>query len=150
AGTPTGTVTFKDGATTLGTGTLNASEQATFSTAALSVGSHSVTAVYGGDTNELISTSGAVSQVVAQDSTTTTLTSSLNPLAFGRGALRPAPARRSSPRAGTPTGTVTFKDGATTLGTGTLSGGSATFSTSTLSVASHSVTAVYGGDTNDQ
>ena len=48
------------------------------------------------------------------------------------------------------TGTVTFKDGATTLGTGTLSSGTATFSTSALSAGTHSnITAVYGGDTND-
>jgi hypothetical protein len=45
--------------------------------------------------------------------------------------------------AGTPTGTVTFKDGATTLGTGTLSAGKATFVTSKLAVGSHSITASY-------
>ena len=48
------------------------------------------------------------------------------------------------------TGTVTFKDGSTTLGTGTLSGGTATFTptASQLTVAGspHSITAVYGGD----
>ncbi|HMF36072.1 MAG TPA: Ig-like domain repeat protein, partial [Isosphaeraceae bacterium] len=56
----------------------------------------------------------------------------------------------NSPGAGTPTGTVTFKDGATVLGTGTLSGGVATFTRSTpLSAGAHHITAVYGGDTND-
>ena len=54
----------------------------------------------------------------------------------------------ASPGTGTPTGTVTFKDGSTTLGTGTLSGGTATFSTSQLAVGPNSITAVYGGDTN--
>src|SRR5205807_396821 len=47
---------------------------------------------------------------------------------------------------GTPTGTVTFKDGTTKLGTVALSGGVAKFSTTTLSVATHSITAVYSGD----
>ena len=47
-----------------------------------------------------------------------------------------------------PTGTVTFKDGSTTLGTSTLSGNTATFTTSTLSVGSHSITAAYGGAPN--
>ena len=42
-------------------------------------------------------------------------------------------------------GTVTFKDGSTTLGTGTLSGGTATYSTSALAAGSHTITAVYGG-----
>jgi hypothetical protein len=44
-------------------------------------------------------------------------------------------------------GTVTFKDGATTLGTGSVSGGTATFSTSSLSAGgTHNITATYGGD----
>ena len=51
AGNPTGTVTFQDGGTTLGTATLNGSGVATYTTGAftLSVGTHSITAVYGGD-----------------------------------------------------------------------------------------------------
>ena len=47
---------------------------------------------------------------------------------------------------GSPTGTVTFADGAAQLGTGTLSGGSATYTTSGLSAGSHSISAVYSGD----
>ena len=47
------------------------------------------------------------------------------------------------------TGTVTFKDGSKTLGTAALSGGSFSFSINNLAVGSHSITAVYGGDTND-
>ena len=54
----------------------------------------------------------------------------------------------TSPGSGTPTGTVTFYDGANRVGTGDVSGGIATFSTSTLSVGTHSIKAVYGGDTN--
>jgi hypothetical protein len=45
------------------------------------------------------------------------------------------------------TGTVTFKDGNATLGIGNLNYGLATFSTK-LSTGIHSITAVYGGDTN--
>jgi hypothetical protein len=63
---PTGTVTFKDGASTLGTGTLNSHGAASFTTSALSVGTHSVTAVYGGDANNVASTSSPVTQVVEQ------------------------------------------------------------------------------------
>ncbi len=50
--------------------------------------------------------------------------------------------------AGTPTGTVTFLDGSTTLRMGTVSGGVATFTTSTLATGAHSITAAYGGDAN--
>jgi hypothetical protein len=49
---------------------------------------------------------------------------------------------------GSPTGTVTFLDGATPLGMGTLTGGVATLTTSGLTVGSHTITAVYGGDGN--
>ena len=59
----TGTVTFKDGTTTLGAGTLSAST-ATFSTSGLSVGNHSISAVYGGDTTHSTSTSAALAQQV--------------------------------------------------------------------------------------
>ncbi|HEX4054593.1 MAG TPA: Ig-like domain repeat protein [Tepidisphaeraceae bacterium] len=149
SGTPTGTVTFMDGATTLGTGTLNGSGIATFSTSALALNDHSITAVYGGDTNFTTSTSSALTQTVDQDGTTSTVSSSANPSVFGQSVTFTATVTASAPGSGTPTGTVTFMDGATTLGTGTLDGsGVATFSTSALALNDHSITAVYGGDTN--
>ncbi|OLC79652.1 MAG: hypothetical protein AUH72_14140, partial [Acidobacteria bacterium 13_1_40CM_4_65_8] len=145
AGTPTGTVTFKDASTTLGTGTLIGGTT-TFTTSSLSVASHTVTAVYGGDTNFTTSTSPTVTQTVSQASTTTSVASSATPSVFGQPVTFTATVAAVSPSAGTPSGTVTFKDGATTLGTGTLSGGTATFTTSSLSVASHVITASYSGD----
>jgi photosystem II stability/assembly factor-like uncharacterized protein len=146
-GTPTGTVTFEDGLTVLGSGALSGGV-ATFSISTLAVGSHSITAVYGGDTNGAGSTSSAVSQVVNQDSTTTALTSSVNPSVFDQSVTFTATVTANPPGSGTPTGTVTFKDGTATLGTGALSGGVATFSISTLAVGLHSITAVYSGDSN--
>ena len=147
-GTPTGTVTFKNGSTTLGTGTLSGGV-ATFTTSTLSVATHSITAVYGADTNDLASTSTVTSQVVNKDATTTALSSSANASVFGQSVTFTATVTATSPGVGTPTGTVTFKDGLTTLGTGTLRGGVVTFTTSTLSVATHSITAVNGGSTDD-
>jgi pectate lyase len=140
--TATGTVTFKDGSTTLGTGTLSGGT-ATLSTSSLSVSSHAITAVYGGDAAYISSTSSALTQTVNTAGTTTTVASSQNPGTYGASVTFTATVTPS-----TATGTVTFKDGSTTLGTGTLSGGTATLSTSSLSVSSHSITAVYGGDTN--
>ena len=61
---PTGTVTFYDGTTTLGTSTLNGSGIATYTTSSLSVGQHSMTAVYGGDANNAGSTSSVLTQTV--------------------------------------------------------------------------------------
>lgn len=60
----TGQVAFRDGNTTFGTASLNASGMATFSTTSLSGGNHSVTAAYAGDGNFLSSTSPALNQVV--------------------------------------------------------------------------------------
>jgi len=148
-GTITGTVTFKDGTTTLGTGTVSAGTT-TFSTSSLTQGSHSITAVYGGDTNFATSTSTAVSQVVnasTKAATTTVVTSSKNPSTTGQSITFTATV--SSSTAGAISGSVTFLDGATTLGTGPVgTGGVATFTTTSLTAASHSITAVYGGDTN--
>ena len=149
AGTPTGTVNFLDNGTQIGTGTLNSSGVATFSTTTLSVATHSITAVYVGDTNFKTSTSTAVSQVVSQASTTSTVATSSATTLFGQGLTFTATIVPVSPGAGTPTGTVTFKEGAATLGTGTLdSTGKATFTTSSLPRGSHSITVVYPGDTN--
>ena len=134
-------MTFKDGTTTLGTGTISGTT-ATFSTAALTGGSHSITAVYGGNSNYATSTSSATTQVVNTASTTTGLASSANPSLPGSSVTFTATVTSGA------TGTVTFYDGVTSLGTGTISGTTATFSTSGLSVGSHSITAVYGGNSN--
>jgi len=53
-GAPTGTVTFKDGTTVLGTGTLNGSGVASFTTSTLTVGSHPLTANYGGTASQIL------------------------------------------------------------------------------------------------
>jgi hypothetical protein len=150
AGTITGTVTFLDGATSLGTGTVGAGGVVMLMTSSLAAGSHSITAQYGGDANFATSTSPVLSQVVngaARASTTTALLSSLNPSTTGISVTLTATV--TSATAGTITGTVTFLDGATSLGTGSIGGGGkATLSTSALTQGSHSITAQYGGDTN--
>lgn len=74
---PTGTVTFYDGGTSIGTGTLSVvggQDEATCSTSSLSTATHSITAVYtSGDVNFNASPlSSAISQVVNKDNTTTT------------------------------------------------------------------------------
>ncbi|MBB5346151.1 beta strand repeat-containing protein, partial [Tunturibacter empetritectus] len=61
SGTPTGTVTFFDNGTQVNTATLSSSDVATFSTTSLSVGVHTITAVYSGDTDFSSSTASAAS-----------------------------------------------------------------------------------------
>ena len=61
---PTGVVTFLDGSTVLGTQTLVGSGVASFSTSALSVGNHAITASYGGDANSVASVSSVLTETV--------------------------------------------------------------------------------------
>jgi hypothetical protein len=144
-GTLTGTVTFQDGASALGTGTLSGGT-ATFTTSGLTAGTHSITAVYSGDANFAGSTSPALMQTVNKVASSTSVpASSNNPSIFGSAVTFTATVKPGS-GSGTPTGTVTFNDGATVLGPGTLSGGTATLTTSGLGAGVHSITAVYGGD----
>ncbi len=142
-----GTVTFMDGTATLGTAPLSGGV-ANFTTSALIPGQYAISAVYGGDADFTGSSSSAINQVVDQASTSTTLSSSANPVVFGQIVTFTALVTADFPGTGTPTGTVTFKDGTTTLGTADLRAGAAAFSTSALAVGTHSITAVYTGDAN--
>jgi predicted outer membrane repeat protein len=144
---PSGSVTFLDGTTVLGTGTLTAAGgmfTATFTTSGLTAGSHSITARYEGDTNFNTSTSSAVNQVVGQG-TTTNLVSSQNPSGQNQPVTFTATVMPTS-GTGTPTGTVTFLDGTTVLGTGTLTSGTATFTFMFTTTGTHPITARYNGD----
>ncbi|MGB7437157.1 MAG: Ig-like domain repeat protein [Candidatus Acidiferrum sp.] len=147
SGIPTGSVTFKNGATTLGSGALNGSGIATFTTTALAVGSQTIVAVYSGDTVNLTSTSAALAEEIQEN---TGVTISANANALYSGASVTFTATVTAPGGVVPTGTVTFRDGGTVLGTVTLNGfGVATYSTTALAIGSHTITAVYSGDANN-
>jgi hypothetical protein len=152
-GGPTGTVTFKNGETVLGTSVLvpvagsdPAKSVATFPTQAkeLSAGTLTITATYKGDALSG-KVSGTTTHTVNQAATITSVKSSVNPSTVGQTVKLTATV--TSPTT-IPTGTVTFMDGSTVLGTGTLSGGSAMHQTSTLTAGSHNITVVYGGTAN--
>jgi hypothetical protein len=137
-------VSFMEGTTVLGTGTLSGGSTR-FTTSALSGGTDLISAVYGGDWNFAGSTSRAVSQVVIKEATTTSVISSNHQSISGTAVTFTATVKSTT--TGTPTGTVTFMSGRARLGTGTLSAGEAKYTTSTLAVGSHRITAVYGGST---
>jgi hypothetical protein len=150
AGTPTGTVLFRDGGASLfgcETVPLNASGVATCSIATLSQGSHSITAVYSGTATYLPSTSAAYSQGVAAKVTpSVSLIRSSNPANAGVSITFTASVTGSS---GVATGTITFRDNGSPISgcsSLTLSGGSAVCMTSTIPAGSHSITASYGGN----
>jgi hypothetical protein len=137
-----GSVTFRDGAVDLQTVAL-AGGVAHLQYAFPMVGSHSLTASYGGDARHDASVSAAVSETVGQAATAITLMSSLNPSMAGGAVTLTAVV---SPAAAT--GTVTFKEGAVVLGTQAVAGGQAMFSIASLPLGTHTITATYGGDTN--
>ena len=139
-GVPTGTVTFQDGGRSLGTVTLSAGI-ARLTTSALANGAHSIVAIYNPSGDFTASRSSVLRQSVLPGGTTATqVVSSLNPSRQGDAVTFTATVTGSG---GTPTGTVTFRDGGATLGTARLSGGIANFTTNALRAGTHSITAVY-------
>jgi hypothetical protein len=142
----TGSVTFLDNNTTIGTATLT-NGAASLSTSALGAGTHAITASYGGDGNFGPSSSAVTALSIARTASTTTLIAAPNPSTSGQAATFTVTVAGLT-GGPTPTGTVTFLDGTTALRTATLSGGVATFTISTLSVGAHAITASYGGDAN--
>ena len=161
SGTPpsSDTVTFKDGASTISCGSGSTSFNGTLATCSVTYAStigspHSITAVFGGDANYATSTSSALSQAVNVASTTTSVTSTINPSAVGQQVTYAATVAVTSPGSGTPlsSDTVTFKDGASTLSCGSgsvaFNGTTATCVVTPSTAGSHSITAVFGGDAN--
>ena len=147
--TPTGTITFMDGATIIAPNVPLSGKKATFTTNALMPGSHAITAVYSGDANFNGSTSSALNILVRKAVTSTTIVSSINPSQSGNPVTFTATVRTAALVLGAPTGTVTFKDGRTILGVIALDGsGQATYTTAALYRGTHVINAVYSGDGN--
>jgi hypothetical protein len=127
---------------TIGSGT-TAGGVASFTTSSLTAAKYTIKATYAGDVN-FVPSSGAVSQVVQPYSTTTALSSSLNPSAYKQAVTFTATVTSAGPD--TPTGKVVFKDGTSQIGTVTLTAGVAMVTKSNLAVGTHSITAHYEGD----
>ncbi len=147
SGTATGSVQFYNGALLLGSGSLN-SGRALLSTSALDTGSHSVTAVYGGDGHRLGSTSAPLTQVVNATPgapTSTSMAASATQTTAGQEVSFTATVSGGS---GTPTGSLQFLDGGAVLGAVSLAGGQARLTTSSLAPGIHFIRATYTGDSN--
>jgi hypothetical protein len=109
-------------------------------------GTATASATFAGDANHNGS-SDSKTFVILQAATGTTISTSVNPSLLGQSVTFTA--KVSSPVGGTPTGLVTFTDGAAVLGIGSVGPtGLATFTTSYLTVGSHPIAATYGGDGN--
>src|SRR5581483_7502387 len=137
SGTPSGTITFLDGTTVLGTAPLNASGVATLTVSFSTSGTHPLTATYPATGPYLAGTSPVLNETVQ------TLTRTVNPVNVNGNTLLTATASSTT---GTPTGTITFLDGTTILGTAPLNAsGVATLTASFSTPGTHPLTASYAG-----
>jgi hypothetical protein len=148
SGTPAGTLTFKDGAATLGAVALDLSGKASLSTSTLTAGTHSITAQYGGG-GGFAGSSGVLSggQVVKKLDTSIGLTSSGNPSLIGQAVTITATV--TTLPAITPDGTVTFTVNSVPTAPVTLTGGGlATLTTSSLPLGVNTISVSYSGGSN--
>ena len=152
SGTPTGTVQFQIDGTNFGKAVALSNGSATSGAiSTIKLGTHTITASYLGSANFVASTA-SLSQKVQKDSTTTNLVGTAsNPMSsvYGQTISFTATVAAVAPGTGTPTGSVTFMDGKTTLGMVGLTAGSATYTTKRLTTGSHTITAVYNGSSSD-
>jgi len=140
---PTGTVTFMAGTTVLGTPQTLTNGTASLTNSSLGVGTYPITAVYSGDASNGISTSPAVNLTIGLIPTNTDLVASSTAGTPPQVLLVAVVVGASGP---TPTGTVTFTTGTTTIGSSALdSDGVATISPN-LPTGTFPVVASYSGD----
>lgn len=147
---PTGTVTFSEGSNVLATSpvtVVNGMNVASFMSAALGVGDHTIVATYSGDSTHASSAS-SLTQTVNRAATSTTLASSADPSMAGQSVTFTATVA-AAVLGSMPTGTVMFMDGGNVIGTSPLgANGTATLTTSALVVGDHMITAMYNSDSN--
>ena len=142
-GAVTGSVTFRDGNSTIATVSL-ANNQAAYSTKYKKGGSHAITAAYSGDLHNAPSTSATLMEYI-RVATKTVATTSGSPSHVGQPVTFTATV--TSKYGAIPDGElVTFYNGKTEMGTGATAGGAATLTTSSLPVGKHTIKATYAGD----
>jgi subtilisin family serine protease len=146
-GTGSGSVQFLDDGTPISGIIALSNGTASFTTSALALGTHNITARYTGNNQFAASTSAAFVQTVI---TKVNADISLSVITAASRILAGTPVKFvANVTPATATGSVIFFDGAVAIsGSVPLSNGTASFTTSTLSVGSHSITAQYSGDAN--
>jgi len=153
AGSPSGTITFSDGSTVLGTVDVDSStgEQGSITVSDLSVSTHAITATYSGD-DSFNGSNGSVVQVVKRGQTSTLVTSSANPAQSGQSIKFTALVTPVAPAAGNPTGTVTFTINGVPLGSpvAVVDGQATSSKFAALTPGTYTVAASYSGDGNFQ
>jgi trimeric autotransporter adhesin len=148
AAAPSGTVVFYDGANQLATSAVNNSV-ATANVALTGALTHSLTAVYSGDTLYAPSTSAVLSATDQIAPVAITLASNTTSAFAGQTVTFTATVAGATSAGAVPTGTVSFYlSGGTLLGTAPLAGGVASYAAQSLADGNETVYAVYSGDSN--
>jgi hypothetical protein len=140
---PTGSVSFAANGNALGTEAV-VNGTATLATSFANAGSYAVTATYVGDFNNAASTSSPVGITITPATSATTLQATPS-----AGNVNGQITLKATVSGDTPTGSVSFAAGTTSLGTATLTNGVATFQTSFAAAGSYPTTATYQGDQNN-
>ncbi len=143
-GTPTGSITFTDNGATVATeGLLNGTTSFTYTGSV--AGTHTIVATYT-PTGLFAASSATCSEVVNALPTTSVLTVTPAVSTYGsRVALSATVSPATLPGPSTPTGVVTFYNGASAIGTATLVGGIANLTPASLPDGSYNLTCTYSG-----
>jgi hypothetical protein len=146
--TPSGTVSFTAGTINLGSVATDSKGNASITTTSLTPGNYSVVAAFTGQQGSSPSQSAPITLTISKIPTTLALTPSPGTTGVGSPVAITTLVQYVSGDSLFPTGTVTIKDGSTTLATLSLVDGSASFTTTSLGAGMHSLTATYSGDAN--
>lgn len=145
---PTGTVNFSLDGSPVGTALVNGGT-ATLTITTPAVGTHSLVATYGGDSNYNAATSPTVTIDVTKGNTTLAVSPSTTTPTANSTMLVTATLTATVTGSTIPTGTVSFTMDGATVGSGTLSGGTTASTTITVpTTGTHTLQASYSGDSN--
>ncbi|MGA2206308.1 MAG: Ig-like domain repeat protein [Terracidiphilus sp.] len=143
-GTPTGSISYTDNGALLATNPL-LSGTTSFTYTGTVAGTHSIVATYI-PTGSFAASSATCSEAVNALPTTSTMTAAPATATYGAPVTLTATVSPATPPGpSTPTGVVTFYNGASIIGTGTLVGGVATVAPVYLPAGSYNLTCTYGG-----
>jgi hypothetical protein len=144
SGTPTGTVTFTNGKTVLGTVPVDANGNATLATSSLPVGPQTVTATFN-PTGIYLTSSASITETIYPAIAQATLGNISSPIAAGTLVSLSATVV-AVPSGATPTGSINFLVNGFAVGSAPIVNGGASLSPSTLPPGTDTVACFYSGD----
>jgi large repetitive protein len=144
---PTGNVSFlANGTIALGTGSLDGTGSAQVTNATLVAGTYQITAVYAGDADNAGAASAAISLIVGTIPTVTDLSGASTTSGATSQTILVSTVQDKGAASVTPTGTVTFTSGNTTIGSAALNADGVASLTPDLQSGSYNIIARYSGD----